>query len=45
VANTIHFNALGSTFQHELCSGFALQAMDQKDEGDMRSRSQISSSC
>ena len=33
MANTIHFNAFGSTFQDEFCSGFAFQAMDQKNEG------------
>jgi hypothetical protein len=35
MANVIHFNTIGSTFQDELRGGFAFHAVDQKDEGDV----------
>ena len=35
MANTICLNAIGSTFQDELRSGFAFQVGDQEDEGDV----------
>src|SRR6266849_994673 len=35
MANAIHFDTIGSTFQDELRSGFAFQVADQKDDRDV----------
>ena len=35
MTNAIHFNTVGGTFQDQLRSGFAFQAVDQEDEGDV----------
>jgi hypothetical protein len=35
MANAIHFNAIGSTFQDEVRGHFAFQAVNQKNEGDV----------